>query len=147
MLLAFGGPGRQDSHRVITIEAAHPGEVRAEQRPDLLGDRCEQLSAFAIAIATSSVNDASRASAPVGSGFSADREPTTMRPHRLPSTMTGVPAAERTPRAAGEGTERARGIGIAIYPRRARSLEHERDDVVPAQALPLADRKPGRTVP
>jgi len=43
VLLALGGPGSQDSHRAITLVTAHPGELRAEQRPDLPGDRCEQL--------------------------------------------------------------------------------------------------------
>jgi hypothetical protein len=42
-VLAFGGPGSQDSHGVIALVTGHPGEVGAEQPPDLLRDRREQL--------------------------------------------------------------------------------------------------------
>ena len=41
VLLALGGPGRQDRHRVITLVTGHPGEVRAEQPSGLPGDRRE----------------------------------------------------------------------------------------------------------
>jgi transposase-like protein len=43
VLLAFGGPGRQDGQCVVALVSGHPGEMRAEQPPDLFGDRREQL--------------------------------------------------------------------------------------------------------
>ena len=53
-----------------------------------------RLSAFAIAVATSSVNEASRASVSAGSGSSAV-EAAVMTPHRRPSTTIGLPTADR----------------------------------------------------
>ena len=55
-------------------------------------------SALAIAVATSSVNPASRASVFSGS-LSSCVEYTFMRPHSWPSTLIGTPTAERTPAA------------------------------------------------
>ena len=55
-----------------------------------------RLSAFAIAVATSSVNEASRASVSAGSSCSRV-EPAAITPHRPPSTMIGVATAEWTP--------------------------------------------------
>jgi hypothetical protein len=43
-LLAGGGPGRYDGHRVVGLVAGHPGEVRAQQPPDLFGDGAEELA-------------------------------------------------------------------------------------------------------
>jgi hypothetical protein len=54
------------------------------------------LSALAIAVATSSVNEARRASASAGSG-SSRVEPAPIVPHVRPSTTTGVAITERTP--------------------------------------------------
>ena len=51
---------------------------------------------FAIAVATSSVNEVSRASVSAGSG-SSRVDPARIAPHRLPSTRIGDPTAERMP--------------------------------------------------
>jgi hypothetical protein len=59
--------------------------------------RAARDSAFAIAVATRSVKEASRASASGGSGCSV-LVPMASTPHRCPSTMTGVPTDERMPR-------------------------------------------------
>ncbi len=58
--------------------------------------RAARLSVFAIAVATSSVKEARRVSVSGGSGCSRV-EPAKIIPHRRPSTMTGVPTAERMP--------------------------------------------------
>jgi hypothetical protein len=59
-------------------------------------DRAARLSAFATAVATSSVKEASRVSLSSGSGCSRV-DPPTIAPHRFPSTMIGVPTTERMP--------------------------------------------------
>ena len=51
-----------------------------------------RLSAFAIAVATSSVNSARRDSIPAGIG-SDFVDPAAITPQRRPSTMIGAPAA------------------------------------------------------
>jgi hypothetical protein len=51
---------------------------------------------LAIAVATSSVKPASRASVSAGSG-SSRRDPTTITPHSRPSTLIGAPTPERRP--------------------------------------------------
>lgn len=43
-VLAGGGPGGDDGHRVVGLAAGHPREVRAEQRADLFGDGTEELA-------------------------------------------------------------------------------------------------------
>jgi hypothetical protein len=53
---------------------------------------------FAIAVATSSVNEIKRASVSAGNGCSRC-EATEIVPHKRPSTMIGVPIAERRPAA------------------------------------------------
>ena len=58
--------------------------------------RAARLSVFAIAVATNSVKEASRVSVSGGSGCSRV-EPAKIAPHRLPSTRSGVPTAERMP--------------------------------------------------
>jgi len=58
--------------------------------------RASRLSVFAIAVATSSVNETKRASVSAGNGCSRC-EATGIRPQSRPSTMTGVPTAERRP--------------------------------------------------
>ena len=55
-----------------------------------------RLSAFAIAVAISSVNAARRASVWGGSGSSLCCRPTATMPHTLPSTTIGAPTADRT---------------------------------------------------
>jgi hypothetical protein len=60
--------------------------------------RAARDSVFAIAVATSSVKEASRASVSAGSGSSPGRlNATTMQPHTRLSTLTGTPIEERTP--------------------------------------------------
>ena len=56
-----------------------------------------RLSAFAIAVAKSSVNCARRVSVSAGSRGSNRIEPTVITPHRRPSTTIGVPTVERKP--------------------------------------------------
>ena len=56
--------------------------------------RAARLSALAIAVATSSVNEARRASVSGGRGCSR-LVAAAIRPHRCPSTMIGVPTDER----------------------------------------------------
>ncbi len=73
-----------------------------------------RLSAFAIAVATSSVKEARRASVSAGSGCSG-RERAVITPQRRPSTMTGVPTPEPTPRsraATPSGPEASAGLSI-----------------------------------
>ena len=43
-VLARGGPGGDGADRVVGVVADHPGEIRAEQLADLLGDGGEQLA-------------------------------------------------------------------------------------------------------
>ena len=57
-----------------------------------------RASAFAMAMATSSVNAPIRSSIPAGSGPGPE-EPTDITPQSRPSTTTGVPTAARTPMA------------------------------------------------
>ena len=57
-----------------------------------------RASALAMAVATSSVNPASRASVSAGSGSSL-AETAVMTPHSRPSTLTGAPTVARMPRA------------------------------------------------
>ena len=54
-------------------------------------------SALARAVPTSSVNAASRASMPIGSGSSAV-EAATMTPHKRAPTLMGAPTPDRNPR-------------------------------------------------
>ena len=55
-----------------------------------------RVSAFATAVATRSVNWASRGSVSAGIG-SSRLQPAAITPQRRPSTVIGVPIAERTP--------------------------------------------------
>jgi hypothetical protein len=54
------------------------------------------LSAFAMAVASSSVNFSRRPSVPAGRSSSVDE--TVIAPHRRPSTKTGLPTVETVPR-------------------------------------------------
>ena len=73
----------------------------AAQRGLLLGEAGPGPSApvvFAIAVATSSVKEASRASVSAGSGCSSwPLNATTMQPHSRLSALTGTPTEERSP--------------------------------------------------
>ena len=61
-----------------------------------------RASAFATAVAASSVNPASRASVPAGSGARLDAMLT--MPHSRPSTLTGTPTTVRTPSSSRAGS-------------------------------------------
>ena len=56
-----------------------------------------RLSVFAIAVATSSVNEARRVSVSAGSRGSWPMNAMTMQPHSWLSTLTGTPIDERSP--------------------------------------------------
>ena len=99
--------------------------------------RAAWASALAIAVAASSVNPASRASVPAGSGPA--RDPTIMTPHSRPSTLTGTPTPARRPNSRASLGDRARGAGVVVDPRRPAGLEHQRVQVPPAEAPPGAD--------
>ena len=92
--------------------------------------------AFAIAVAASSVNPASRASVSVGSGCSRV-DTRTITPHRRPSTLTGAPTAARTPNS--RATSAAAPETPTYSSRRAAlaRLEHQRDARCARQAHPV----------
>ena len=79
----------------VALDAA-PGlsAVATMRAREVVSSAC--VSALAIAVATSSVNPASRVSASAGSG-SADMDTATTTPHSRPSTLIGTPADERRP--------------------------------------------------
>ena len=102
--------------------------------------RSDRAWMFEIAVATRSVNSPMRDSVPAGSG-SACREPAIIAPQSRPSTTIGQPTAERTPRLAGVGPERA---GRRSRSRRcgqaARFAAPARRRSRPPNAQPGADR-------
>ena len=73
-----------------------PGLVGARDDARARGRESARAWAFAIAVATSSVNPARRSSVP-GGGGSSPVDTTAMRPHSSPSTVIGTPTAERMP--------------------------------------------------
>jgi hypothetical protein len=78
----------------VALDAA-AGGISGGHDPCREAVRAARASALAMAVAASSVNPASRASVPAGSGSA--RDPTIMTPHNRPSTLTGTPTTARTP--------------------------------------------------
>ncbi len=87
-----------------------------------------RLSAFAIAVASSSVNEARRASTSGGSTCPSS-EPMTVTPHRRPSTTIGVPIDERMPRSRAASADRPGSVAIAVDAGRKTGPGDNRADV------------------